>query len=192
MNQKDGYYLGLDMGTASVGWAVTDHNYNILRAKGKDMWGVREFETAETAKTRRINRTSRRRREREAIRLSHLKDYFSEAIAKIDPEFFTRLENSKYWVEDKEESVRYKSAIFPKGEYSDKEYYKDYPTVFHLRSELIHNSNPHDVRLVYLAIANLFKRRGHFLNAGMDEDCDVTSMKEVFERFVVLWSSVKI
>lgn len=190
MDQEKGYYVGLDMGTASVGWAVTDHNYNILRAKGKDMWGVREFETAETAKSRRMNRTSRRRRERETIRLGHLKDYFSEAIAKIDSEFFTRLENSKYWVEDKDESVRYKSAIFPKGEYSDKEYYKDYPTIFHLRSELIHNSNPHDVRLVYLAIANLFKRRGHFLNAGMDEDCDVTSMKEVFERFVELASEL--
>lgn len=24
------YYLGLDMGTNSVGWAVTDKNYNLL------------------------------------------------------------------------------------------------------------------------------------------------------------------
>ena len=31
------YYLGLDMGTNSVGWAVTDKNYNLLRAKGKDL-----------------------------------------------------------------------------------------------------------------------------------------------------------
>lgn len=29
------YYLGLDMGTDSVGWAVTDEHYNIVRAKGK-------------------------------------------------------------------------------------------------------------------------------------------------------------
>ena len=27
------YYLGLDMGTNSVGWAVTDANYNLLKAK---------------------------------------------------------------------------------------------------------------------------------------------------------------
>ena len=27
--QKD-YYLGLDMGTSSVGWAVTDMEYNLL------------------------------------------------------------------------------------------------------------------------------------------------------------------
>ena len=25
------YYLGLDMGTSSVGWAVTDLDYNVLK-----------------------------------------------------------------------------------------------------------------------------------------------------------------
>lgn len=29
------YFLGLDIGTSSLGWAVTDTNYKILRAKGK-------------------------------------------------------------------------------------------------------------------------------------------------------------
>ena len=29
--EKD-YYLGLDMGSGSVGWAVTDDQYHILRA----------------------------------------------------------------------------------------------------------------------------------------------------------------
>ena len=31
------YYIGLDVGTNSVGWAVTDTSYNLLRAKGKDV-----------------------------------------------------------------------------------------------------------------------------------------------------------
>ena len=40
MSKYEGdYYIGLDMGTGSVGWAVTDTSYHILRAKGKDMWG---------------------------------------------------------------------------------------------------------------------------------------------------------
>ena len=64
MKSQD-YYLGLDMGTSSVGWAVTDSNYNLLRAKGKDLWGIREFEEAETAADRRTHRISRRRRQRE-------------------------------------------------------------------------------------------------------------------------------
>ena len=43
------YYLGLDMGTNSVGWAVTDDAYNLIRFKGKDMWGIREFDEANPA-----------------------------------------------------------------------------------------------------------------------------------------------
>ena len=43
------YYMGLDMGTSSVGWAVTDEKYNLIKKRGKDMWGIREFEEADTA-----------------------------------------------------------------------------------------------------------------------------------------------
>lgn len=35
------YYLGLDMGTNSVGWAATDPEYRLLKAKGKDLWGIK-------------------------------------------------------------------------------------------------------------------------------------------------------
>ncbi|MDY6324428.1 MAG: hypothetical protein SPL99_05120 [Catonella sp.] len=34
MSEK--YFVGLDMGTSSVGWAVTDEHYHLLRRKGKD------------------------------------------------------------------------------------------------------------------------------------------------------------
>ena len=47
------YYLGLDMGTNSVGWAVTDDSYHLLRKKGKDLWGIREFEKADGSVARR-------------------------------------------------------------------------------------------------------------------------------------------
>ena len=63
------YYLGLDMGTSSVGWAVTDENYQLMRKKGKDLWGVRLFQEAKTAEERRTNRVSRRRRQREVARI---------------------------------------------------------------------------------------------------------------------------
>ena len=33
------YYLGLDIGTESVGWAVTDEHYNLIRKKVK-IYGV--------------------------------------------------------------------------------------------------------------------------------------------------------
>lgn len=34
------YYLGLDMGTNSVGWAVTDQQYNLLKAKKQAMFRI--------------------------------------------------------------------------------------------------------------------------------------------------------
>ena len=37
------YYLGIDAGSSSVGWAVTDTMYHVLKTKGKAMWGVRLF-----------------------------------------------------------------------------------------------------------------------------------------------------
>ncbi|MCQ2530711.1 MAG: type II CRISPR RNA-guided endonuclease Cas9 [Lachnospiraceae bacterium] len=175
---KQKYYLGLDMGTSSVGWAVTDGQYNILRKKGKDLWGVREFEEAKTAVERRTNRVSRRRRQREVVRIGMLKDFFQEEINKVDPNFYQRLENSKYWLEDKDEEVKTPNGLFNDKNYKDKDYFKQYPTVFHLRKELIINSEPHDVRLVYLALLNMFKHRGHFLNASLGSDDNGQSMQE--------------
>ena len=31
------YYLGIDAGSSSVGWAVTDTMYHVLKTKGKAM-----------------------------------------------------------------------------------------------------------------------------------------------------------
>lgn len=101
--QEKPYYLGLDMGTNSVGWAVTDQHYNLLKAKGKDLWGIREFIEADTSVERRTHRISRRRRQREQARIGLLNDYFHDAIIAIDPSFFQRLENSKYHLEDKDQ-----------------------------------------------------------------------------------------
>lgn len=184
METRD-YYLGLDMGTSSVGWAVTDAQYQILRAKGKDLWGIREFEEAQTAVDRRTHRISRRRRQREQVRMGLLKTYFADEIAKIDPYFFQRLENSKYFVEDKDEVVRGKNGIFADANYTDVQYFKQYPTIYHLRKELIENKRaPYDVRLVYLAVLNMFKHRGHFLNASLSADDNGVSMEESYNAFV--------
>ena len=161
------YYLGLDMGTSSVGWAVTDKDYHLLRAKGKDLWGVRLFQEAETAAKRRSFRTSRRRLQREKARIGYLKQLFAEEIEKIDPVFYQRLDDSKYYEEDK--SVAQPFALFADKNYTDQQYYKDYPTIFHLRHELMSSKEPHDVRLVYLAILNMFKHRGHFLNSNLED-----------------------
>ena len=42
LNDVD-YYVGLDCGTNSIGFAVTDTDYNLLQARHKDMWGSPDF-----------------------------------------------------------------------------------------------------------------------------------------------------
>lgn len=179
------YYLGLDMGTSTVGWAITDENYNLLRQHGKDLWGIREFEEAKTAVDRRTQRISRRRRQREVARIGLLKDYFHDEIQKVDPYFYQRMDNSKYFPEDKEEAVKGKNGIFADKNYTDKDYFKKYPTIFHLRRELLNSKEPHDVRLVYLALLNMYKHRGHFLNATLGTDGENRKLPDVYQNFAV-------
>ncbi len=169
MNEK--YYIGIDVGTDSCGWAVTDKEYNIKKFKGNAMWGVRLFDESSTAEEMRGFRTARRRLDRRGERLNWLESVFAEEINKIDPEFFIRLHESDLHAEDKSVNGRY-SLFF--GEYSDKDYHKKYPTVYHLRRELIENTDPHDVRLVFLALHHAIKYRGHFL---FDES-DISEINE--------------
>lgn len=162
------YYLGLDIGTNSVGWAVTDENYNLYKYAGKRMWGIRLFEGGETAEQRRISRSNRRRLSRKKQRIDLLQELFAEEIAKMDPTFFIRLNESRLHLEDK--STGEKFPLFTDKDYTDIQYYKEYPAMYHLRKELIENSKVHDVRLVYLACHHILKNRGHFLINGSFSD----------------------
>lgn len=188
----ENYYLGLDMGTGSVGWAVTDENYHLKRAKGKDLWGVRLFKTANTAADRRGYRVSRRRRQREVARMGMLRSFFDTAIHEVDPGFFARLDDSKFHLEERAENNKQKFALFSDVDYTDADYYKKYPTVFHLRKELLESSEPHDVRLIYLAIANLYKRRGHFLDASLGEESESASMNQLCENLRTICEELEI
>ena len=98
---REDYYLGVDIGTNSVGWAVTDENYRLVRFNGKTMWGSRLFDEAQTAEKRRLSRTLRRRLQRRRWRIELLQELFSEEICKVDPGFFQRLKDSTFLPEDK-------------------------------------------------------------------------------------------
>lgn len=184
MKKSKEYYIGLDIGTNSVGWAVTDPEYNIPKFNGKSMWGIRLFESAETAADRRLKRANRRRLQRRVQRVKLLQELFQEEIAKVDQSFFIRLNESNLHLEDKSEVAAYKHPLFIDSEYSDIDYYKQYPTIFHLRKELIESSKPHDIRLVYLAIHHILKYRGHFLIDGSLGDAK--NFNIVFDKLVDL------
>lgn len=173
--QYGDYYLGLDIGTESVGWAVTNPDYRLLKFGPKAMWGSRLFPLAKTSVERRTYRIARRRTQRKNQRLGLLQDLFKDEICKIDPQFFVRLNESMLHEEHK--SVKDKNSLFADAGFDDKAYHKAYPTIYHLRKELLHSCEPHDIRLVYLAIHHIIKYRGHFLFQGtLDSATDFESM----------------
>lgn len=161
MGSRKDYYIGLDVGTDSIGWAVTDTCYNILKFKGNAQWGIRLLDESKTAEERRVFRSSRRRTQRNKFRIQCLEMLFNEEIAQKDVSFYQRLHDSNLWEEDK--SVKGKYSLFNDFDFTDKDYYKLYPTIYHLRKRLIDSTEPVDVRLVFLAISHIIKNRGHFL-----------------------------
>lgn len=165
------YYLGLDLGSNSVGWAATDEDYNFLRLKGKTAWGARIFSEAKDCKERRTYRSNKRRLARRKYRLVLLKQLFAEEMTKVDKTFFLRLANSTYLEEDKAKDSNGneigKNLIF-KTHDEEKQYYTKYPTIWHLRKALIENDEDalSNLRYVYLAIHHIIKYRGNFLTEG--------------------------
>ena len=101
-DKREDYYVGLDMGTGSLGGAVTDTQYHLLKVKGKDFWFVREYETAKSQLDRRTHRIAKRRLQRHKARIGLIRSYFAEDILKHDPLFYIRQDNSKYYQEDKD------------------------------------------------------------------------------------------
>ncbi len=170
------YYLGLDIGTDSVGYAVTDTNYALLKFKGEPMWGTMTFESPGTAAERRRYRSARRRLDRRQQRVLLLQEIFAPVIAPKDQNFFIRMSQSRLHRDEAED----KYSLFSDQHYTDKDYHKQYPTIHHLIDDLMNNPAPHDARLLYLACAWLIAHRGHFL-FDMRED-DVLDSAHIFEE----------
>lgn len=182
MKEIKNYFIGLDMGTTSVGWAATDENYEIIKKNGKALWGIRLFDEAQTAEDRRMHRIARRRIERRSRRIDLLQELFAQEICKKDPGFYERLNESGLHEEDK--SIRQANSLFNDDDYDDKAYHKKYPTIYHLRHALMTENHPFDVRLVYLAIHHILKHRGHFLFENFQTDEKGTSgFDESFAAF---------
>lgn len=163
--QVGDYFVGLDIGTNSVGWAVTNENYELLKAKGKDMWGSRLFEEGQPAADRRVKRSAGRRYNRRKFRLTLLEELFDDEIKKVDPYFYLRLHESQAHQEDKSKNNKGQYFLFNDKNYTDKNFHKDYPTIYHLRYELMQRP-PKDIRELFLAIHHIVKSRGNFLYEG--------------------------
>lgn len=183
--EKQKYYLGLDIGTDSVGYSVADMSYNVIKKGKKNLMGTRLFESGNTAEERRGFRSNRRRLDRKKERIELLQNIFEKEICKVDSEFFLRLKESMYHLEDK--SVYQKNTLFNDMDYIDKNYHNTYKTIYHLRKALM-KGEVDDIRLLYLGIEHILKYRGHFLFQGSDFgeissfDNVYNSMNQILER----------
>ena len=167
MKKAKKYLLGIDLGTNSCGFCLCDENSHIVKKQGKYLWGVRMFEEAEDAKARKTFRASRRRLQRRNQRIKLLQELFAEEIYKVDQNFYKRLAFSQIKKEETLENgiqFDYSSTLFNDASLNDKIYFEKYPTIYHLRKELIENSDKKfDIREIYLACSHLLKHRGNFL-----------------------------
>lgn len=154
------YNIGVDIGTTSVGWAVTSENGTLLKHKNKNMWGTRLFEEGNPAVDRRGFRSARRRYVRRKQRIRNLQELLAPMVMQKDTNFFRRMDESFLHLEDK--IVPDFPALF------DDNMYAPYPTIYHLRYALMTQDKKFDSRLVYLALHHIIKYRGNFIMEGQE------------------------
>lgn len=165
--EEKGITLGLDMGTNSLGWAVVDNSTNdLVSYHGHPMWGVRMFSESSSAEDRRKKRVARRRYQRRRQRILLLREIFQKEICDKDPYFFYRMDQAFYASDDRTDEGK---GYLLENQKATKDFYNKYPTIWHLRYDLVTNKEKKDIRLVYLAIHHILKYRGNFLHEGAIE-----------------------
>ena len=193
---KKSYSIGLDIGTNSVGWAVITDDYNVPAKKmkvlgntnkesiKKNLIGALLFDAGNTAADRRLKRTARRRYTRRRNRILYLQEIFAAEMNKVDESFFHRLDDSFLVPQDKRGS---KYPIFGTLE-EEKEYHKQFPTIYHLRKSLADSKEKADLRLIYLALAHIIKYRGHFL---YEDTFDIKNndIQKIFNEFTSIYDN---
>ena len=188
MESLKNYNIGLDIGVGSCGWCITDENSNILKKGKKHTWGSHIFDEAKTAKDRRMYRGAKRRLTRRRERINILQSLLLEDLEKEYPNFLPLLRESSLTFDDKTESesiLGVKYNLFSDKNMTDKTYFKEFPTIYHLRKNLMDDKSKADIRLVYLAIHHIIKYRGNFLYEGKFNvnDLDLSSkLKAVFRE----------
>lgn len=195
MKKMKEYDIGLNIGTTAVGWAVTDDNGELLKFKKKNMWGVRFFEEAHHAAERRSSRSTRRRYNKRRERIRWLDEFFLDDVKAVDPIFKERMENLSF-LDSEDKSLYLKENIKDNlfvGDFNDKQYFKMYPTIYHLRKDLMERMEKMDPRLIYLALHHIIKYRGNFLYEGQNISAKSLDITETFmELFDVVRSVLDI
>ena len=157
--EKIKYYIGVDVGTNSVGWAVIDENGYLLNKGKHHLWGIRLLQMI-----------------------------MSDMVLKVDSSFFIRLEKTTFLDKEDKKAIlkdNYKMNynLFCDEDYNDKDYFKNYPTIYHLRKKLCESDEKAEPRLIYLALHHIIKYRGNFLYEG--QELHLEPSNKLFLMFLV-------
>ncbi len=188
--KQPSYGISLDMGTNSIGWAVVwdsgDKADQIVVRKGQRLYGARLFVAPEDSKKYRSARSARRTLGKKIWRLNLLKGVLKDYVLKEDKDFFKNLHLTQ--------THQGSNILFREPNYQDKDYFHDFPTIYHLRKAL---SNPEQIeqfktrglyyRFLFLAAHDMLKNRGHFLIAS---DLDFSNTTNVAEQKVTLLNEI--
>lgn len=109
----------------------------------------------------------------------------------VDDTFFIRLTEAFYQPEDRTQNFDY--TLFNDRNYKDSDYYKDYPTIYHLRKHLMESNEKEDLRFIYLALHHMIKYRGNFLfDIENFEPMDDSEALELFAELNIYLESAEI
>ena len=89
--------------------------------------------------------------------------------------FYQKLKESSLLPEDRKENGSF---------IVDEEFYDKYPTIYHLRMQLMNQEEKPDIKELYLALHHIIKHRGHFLFLGDMEK--ITSLEVTYNSFVTI------
>ena len=190
VKKQPGYGISLDMGTNSIGWAVVwdsgDKTDQIVVRKGKRLYGARLFDAAVDSSKYRSARSARRTLGKKIWRLNLLKGLLRDYVLKEDKDFFKNLHLTQ--------THKGSNILFKDINYQDKDYFKEFPTIYHLRKAL---TNPEKIesfkarglyyRFLFLAAHDMLKNRGHFLIAS---DLDFSNLTNVDDQKATLLNEI--
>lgn len=181
MKKTKPYILSLDIGTASIGYACMDLDFNIMKYRDKDAIGVFTFEGADTAAERRGFRSSRRKKSRRIKRLGLLQEVLAPLVK--NPNFYQLLKLHKWKNSNEDFKHRSLSEVLKALGKNP----KTYPTVYHLQQDIQnHPEKKFEPELIFLALYHLVKYRGHFLfnNLSFDKGKTVDNEAQLSELLI--------
>lgn len=159
MKNKE-YILSLNVSTNKVGWTCILPDNRILKYNNKLAFGVHEFREAQTAEERRNSRTNRRLKARRKKRLQLTQEVF-EPILQVQYPDFLKLDSTYRWQNNSSFYHNLHSVLTDLGVNIT-----EYPTMYHVRHDLMTTTEKRDLRLIFIAVYNLIKYRGHFHYKG--------------------------